>query len=65
MMRTGATSSKAKQCRGTIATIVIASSLAKKVEGILIVGPTKTCSNGGSREDKCGNGAPLTYPKYK
>ena len=47
-----------RQCRGTIATITIASSLAKEAEGASTVGSNRTCSNRRSREDKYSNSAP-------
>ena len=56
-MRIEAASSKIEQYRGTMATIAIASSLAKKIESASIVGPTKACSDRRSGENKYGNGA--------
>jgi len=34
--------------------------MAKKARNIPTVGSSGTCSNGGSKEDKCRNGVPLT-----
>jgi len=56
MTGTGATSSKAKQSRGTV--IVTTSSLAKEARSILTVGLNRICPNGRSGEDKCSNSMP-------
>jgi len=45
-IRTGATGSKVKQCRGTTATDAIVLSLAKKIRSFSIVGTDRACSNG-------------------
>ena len=55
-MRTRATGSKIEQHRGTQATLVMVSSLAKKVEGFSIVGIGKACSNRRSIKNKYSNG---------
>jgi len=47
-------SSKTKHSRDTTATNVTVPSLAKKTEGS-IAGTDKICSNGRSRENKCGH----------
>jgi len=50
------TGSKVKSARGTWAIIAMASGLAKEAEDTSTAGSYRTCSNGRSREDKCGNG---------
>ena len=55
VMRTGATSSKTEQWKGTTAITTTVSSLAKEVKDISIVGLSRTCSNRRSREDEYSN----------
>jgi len=50
------TSSKVKSVRGTWAIIATASGLAKKAEVVSTAGSNRTCSNGRSGKDKCGDG---------
>ena len=52
-IRTGATGSKVKQCRGTTATDAIVLSLAKKIRSFSIVGTDRACSNGRDWKNKC------------
>jgi len=47
---------KVKQSGGIQANTVMASSLAKEAGDALIVGSNRICSNGRSRENKCGDG---------
>jgi len=54
------TSSKVKSARGTWAIIATATGLAKEAGDASTAGSHRTCSNGRSRKDKCGNGEILT-----
>jgi len=58
MMRTGTISSKVKQHRGIMAIIAKVPSLANKTRDFLTVGTSRTCSDEGSRKDKCSNAKP-------
>jgi len=44
-------------------TISTASNLAKETEGDSTAGSNRTCSDGRSREDKCGNNTPQSEGK--
>jgi len=57
-MRAGAIGSKVKQYSDTTATVATVSSLVEETGGSLTVGTNRVCSDGKSREDKCGNGMP-------
>jgi len=54
---------KIEQWRDTMATISTASNLAKETEGDSTAGSNRTCSDGRSREDKCGDNAPQSEGK--
>ena len=55
-IRTRATGSKVKQCRGITAIVATVSSLAEKTGGLSTVGTNRACSDGRSGEDKCEDG---------